>query len=308
MTNTYAPIGFPSLQFEDNDGAPLALGKVYTYASDGVTPKLTYQYPNGTANTNPVNLDAYGRGVFWGDGDYIFTVKDADDVQLYSKAIATPNAQLGISTAMFPVVQASTTAEALSLLGGIGLSDIPTIIPVGSGLLWFSTTVPSGWLACYGQAVSRTTYSALFALWGTTFGAGDGSTTFNMPDLRSRFPLGIENPAAGLSGRVSAAVTGITPTAVGNVGGSQYIGAHTHSITDPGHLHTGVGVNLATATYAQPSSLAPALLFNQYTYMTTTTISSATTGITATGTNATAGAAANIPPAFVINFIVYTGV
>lgn len=52
---------------------------------------------------------------------------------------------------------------------------------------------PEGYLLCNGQAVSRTTYSALFAEIGTTFGEGDGSTTFNLPDLRSRFIKGKED-------------------------------------------------------------------------------------------------------------------
>jgi len=63
-------------------------------------------------------------------------------------------------------------------------------VPVGSILAWPTDTPPSGWLLCDGSAVSRTTYADLFAVIGTTFGAGDGSTTFNLPDLRQRVPVG----------------------------------------------------------------------------------------------------------------------
>jgi microcystin-dependent protein len=52
------------------------------------------------------------------------------------------------------------------------------------------TSVPTGWLLCNGQAVSRTTFADLFAAIDTTYGIGDGSTTFNVPDMRQRFPLG----------------------------------------------------------------------------------------------------------------------
>ena len=52
------------------------------------------------------------------------------------------------------------------------------------------SSAPSGWLICDGSAVSRTTYASLFAITSTTFGVGDGSTTFNLPDLRSRIPVG----------------------------------------------------------------------------------------------------------------------
>lgn len=56
-------------------------------------------------------------------------------------------------------------------------------VPIGTIIDYGSTTVPAGYLACDGSAVSRTTYSALYAIIGTTFGSGDGSTTFNLPDL-----------------------------------------------------------------------------------------------------------------------------
>lgn len=66
------------------------------------------------------------------------------------------------------------------------------------------STAPSGWLKCNGQAVSRTTYSALFAKIGTLYGAGNGTTTFNVPDLRAEFVRGWADDRAGLyeSGRV----------------------------------------------------------------------------------------------------------
>jgi microcystin-dependent protein len=62
---------------------------------------------------------------------------------------------------------------------------------VGLVLPYAGSSAPSGWLLCQGQAISRTTYAALYALCGTTYGVGDGSTTFNIPDLRGRLPVGI---------------------------------------------------------------------------------------------------------------------
>ena len=72
------------------------------------------------------------------------------------------------------------------LAGGTNFADNPigSIIPFGG------TTAPTGWFLCQGQAISRTTYSALFAVIGTSFGSGDGSTTFNIPDLRGEFLRG----------------------------------------------------------------------------------------------------------------------
>jgi hypothetical protein len=57
----------------------------------------------------------------------------------------------------------------------------PFLIPTGEGIRHFLATVPDGFLLCNGAAVSRTTYGALFAAIGTAYGAGDGSTTFNLP-------------------------------------------------------------------------------------------------------------------------------
>ena len=64
-------------------------------------------------------------------------------------------------------------------------------LPIGSTLEWFSTTIPDNWLVCDGSAVSRTTYSDLFAVIGTTFGEGDGSTTFNLPNTKGRTIVGL---------------------------------------------------------------------------------------------------------------------
>lgn len=67
------------------------------------------------------------------------------------------------------------------------------LCPIGAVLEWYAASTPAGYLRLEGQAVSRTTYSKLFALWGTTFGAGNGSTTFNLPDRRGRVAVGVDS-------------------------------------------------------------------------------------------------------------------
>ena len=62
---------------------------------------------------------------------------------------------------------------------------------IGSMVMYAGSSAPSGWLLCNGQAVSRTTYSALFTAIGTTWGVGNGSTTFNVPDMREAAPVGV---------------------------------------------------------------------------------------------------------------------
>jgi microcystin-dependent protein len=108
-------------------------------------------------------------------------------------------------------------------------------IPIGGRISWDGPTAPSGWLFCYGQAVSRTTYAALFAIIGTTHGAGDGSTTFNLPDCRGRVDVGKDNMGGTAAGRITV------PTMAGDVIGSTG-GAQTHTLTTgqlPAHNHGG---------------------------------------------------------------------
>lgn len=105
--------------------------------------------------------------------------------------------------------------------------------PAGAIVPWVVATAPSGWLMCNGAAVSRTTYATLFSVIGTTYGAGDGSTTFNVPDLRGRVAVG-QNP------------NDATFTNLGANGGEKavtltesQIPSHTHNnyLNDPGHSH-----------------------------------------------------------------------
>lgn len=106
--------------------------------------------------------------------------------------------------------------------------------------------LPAGWLWCDGTAVSRTTYAALFAAIGTAFGAGDGATTFNVPDLRGRVPLGKDNMGGVAANRVTAGGSGINGATLGAVGGAEVvtlsvaqIPSHTHATDSQGnHSHT----------------------------------------------------------------------
>jgi microcystin-dependent protein len=99
--------------------------------------------------------------------------------------------------------------------------------PVGAVQAYAGASAPTGWLACDGSAVSRTTYAGLYAAIGTAWGSGNGTTTFNVPDLRGRAPVGA-GTGAGLTARALAA-TGGAETHTATV-------AHTH--TGPSHTHT----------------------------------------------------------------------
>lgn len=82
------------------------------------------------------------------------------------------------------------------------------LAPVGVVLPFAGSAAPSGWLLCAGQEVSRTTYAALFTALGTAYGVGNGSTTFNLPDLRGRIPGGKDDMGGSAASRLNVTLTG----------------------------------------------------------------------------------------------------
>ncbi len=90
-----------------------------------------------------------------------------------------------------------STGDLIRVAGG-GNDILYADAPIGSIIPYGGTTAPNGFLLCQGQAISRTTYAELFAVIGTSFGSGNGSTTFNVPDLREATTKGV-----GLSGKSS---------------------------------------------------------------------------------------------------------
>jgi hypothetical protein len=99
------------------------------------------------------------------------------------------------------------------------VSGIGGGVPIGSVFDFAGTSAPTGYLLCFGQAINRTTYAALFAALGTTYGAGDGSTTFNVPDLRGRFTAGRDDMGGAGAGRLGRNITAVN---LGAVGGAEY--------------------------------------------------------------------------------------
>ena len=113
----------------------------------------------------------------------VTTVKLADgtvtDVKLAAAAVATDD-DVAAGTADDKVMTPKAVSKAISL-------QMPPSVPTGAIAFFAGTTVPDGWLLCNGANVSRTIYANLFAAIGTTYGAGDGSTTFGLPNLHHRF-------------------------------------------------------------------------------------------------------------------------
>jgi microcystin-dependent protein len=230
---------------------------------------------------------------------------------------------------------------------------------IGAIMDFAGSAAPAGWLLCYGQAVSRVTYSSLFQVIATTYGIGDGSTTFNVPDLRGRASFGKDNMGGSTAGRISGSNSFSGAITLGTAGGDDRAQSHTHTInvTDPGHIHAttdfghghavsdpshshGVtdpththgtnGITGGTASAQGPGGQAVATNGGTATISAASTgvsvnaaatgisingnvtglsINSHTTGVTATSSaQANAGNAGNMPPALILNKIIYSGV
>ncbi|MCK1393638.1 tail fiber protein [Bradyrhizobium sp. 1] len=172
----------------------------------------------------------------------------------------------------------------------------PYSIPVGSSVdFWGSTAPNSSFVLAYGQAISRTTYSILFSLLSTTYGTGDGSATFNIPDLRGRVVAGKDDMGGSASSRLTPSYFGGNATSLGATGGAEshvltiaQLASHAHlnTLNDPGHVHS--------YQRAEPGEQKPASGGNTpfATYSSQNT-GSATTGITINNVAAGSGNAHN---------------
>ena len=225
-------------------------------------------------------------------------------------------------------VNGTVTATAFAGDGSAltGISGTPTGVISAYG----GSSAPSGWLMCDGAAVSRTTYSDLFTAISTTYGAGDGSTTFNLPDLQQRFPLG--KAASGTGSTLGDTGGAIDHTHAGpshtHSAGTLAGPSHTH--TGPSHTHTYNQVIAHTHTYGFSNTVIGSAYVGgtsggnsagQYYSTGSTGSASASTGAggtgatgasgtgSVTGSTAAAGTGAtgsNNPPFLVVNYIIKT--
>jgi microcystin-dependent protein len=196
-------------------------------------------------------------------------------------------------------------------------------VPIGAVMDFMGASTPSQWILCFGQNVSRTTYAALFTALGTTYGAGDGITTFGLPDLRGRATYGLDNMGGSAASRLTTAFFTTNPTVLGNAGGSQSTGliaANIPSLTSSGTPNITVVVNsgsnlIATTTgsisngaAASPGGLAVPIS-GSGNWASITTISGTTANsisLTSTGTSGTTFS--NTSPGMVVNKIIFAGV
>jgi microcystin-dependent protein len=238
----------------------------YAITIGGITGS-TITIPNGTTaqvycdGTNFFSSQTGSAGNFNINGNLVVAGTTALTGALSASTATFSGAISSVSptftgTPIAPTAAAGTNTTQIATTAFVLANSAPT----GGLIMWGTGTAPSGWLLCAGAAVSRTTYSALFAVIGTTFGVGDGSTTFNLPNYTNRVPYGTTLATTG--GSADAVVvshthtastatntTGITAFTYGAYGGGGNPGGSLNinnpggqnqavTVTDPGHNHT----------------------------------------------------------------------
>lgn len=121
-------------------------------------------------------------------------------------------------------------------------------VPTGTIVSYAGTTAPAGWAFCDGSQVSRTTYATLFTALGTTYGVGNGTTTFNIPDLRGRTIFGKDDMGGAAAARLTTAGGISADNTLGATGGTQTKTLATANL--PAHNHTFTGSSVATSSDA----------------------------------------------------------
>lgn len=192
----------------------------------------------------------------------------------------------------------NTTSKCKQVYTGAAWSNIGD--QCGAVIAMGCASAPAGYLACDASAVSRSTYAELFAAIGTTFGTGDGSTTFNLPDTLGRALIGA-GTGSGLTARTAGTELGAeTHTLSGTESGTA---AHSHSVNDSGHNHAllqAEGEASTVTNRVRTSNNSGTLGSN------TTNVASSTTGITIANASSTSAASAhnNMQPSLVMKMYI----
>lgn len=258
-----------------------------------------------TAETNITNLNA---GVVSNDND--LAILDAGKANIAGdtftgNVIIQGSTTLATATATTPtdLTDSSTNIATTSFVQ----QKIAALDPLPAGMIvpFAGTSTPTGWLICDGSAVDRTTYADLFAALSTTYGAGNGSSTFNLPDLRGRVPAGKNNMGTqGDANLITTAGAGFNGDNLGATGGAETVTLTHQQSGLPAHGHSDTfGVRRVTGT----DNNNP---FDGYGRGDGTNISTDTGGIGGSVSDATAADASeahtNVQPTIILNYIVKT--
>lgn len=166
--------------------------------------------------------------------DAVTNAKIADDA-----VNADSVADNSIGAAAINISGNGTSGQAVVSDGDGSFSYESNIVPSGALMPYAGTSAPTGFLLCDGSAVSRSTYATLFSAVSTTYGSGDGSSTFNLPDLRGRVVAGQDDMGGASANRLTDQTGGLNGDTLGDTGGSETqalteanLAAHTHTFSD----------------------------------------------------------------------------
>lgn len=234
-----------------------------------------------------------------GTGDLVAAQNLADVADV---ATAFGNIKQAASTTSSGVLEIATSAEAIAQTDGeraITPLLMSSFVPIGVVFDYAGASAPTGWLFPYGQAISRTTYSALFAIISTTYGVGDGTTTFNLPDLRGRVVAGQDDMGGTSSNRLTAVTGSVDGDTLGAVGGTE-----THTLTEaqmPSHYHTSTAAG-------RPRFGANAGSVGSSFYGSGGDGSTGSTSTMVTDSKGSSSAHNNVQPTIILNKIMFVGV
>lgn len=215
-------------QFFTDDGSVANSYLLDTFLSGTTTPSTTWTDAGEIGeNDNPIELDAAGRATIFVDPDLLYTFRlrtpggatvwtrdsiaglpvtsdtqflplDPQDAEMESRFSLVGDAQSSLQPTPLQQVQSLIATSSATLT-----TSLADQAPVGTIAMWLTGTPPTKWLLLNTATASRSTYSDLFTLWGTTFGSGDGSTTFGLPLFAGRTARGLD-----ISGSVDPDGTG----------------------------------------------------------------------------------------------------
>lgn len=225
--------------------------------------------------------------------------KKITDLQLISAIEAGLNFVVDNGTQTYRATMSQIKSFVLST-GAVAYATLAdeAKVPRGTILDFAGSTAPTGFLLCYGQNVSRATYSDLFALIGTTYGAGDGSTTFTLPDLRGRVVAGKDDMGGSAASRITNAKSGITGTTLGAAGGNE---EHTLTTTEiPSHSHK--TINVADSASSTSWTIATVSGSGSTEFLNVYPVGNASEGTS--GNTGGGGAHRNVQPTIILNKII----